>query len=65
MNLIEVYNLLLSLQCNFNKDICDKIFKNDSDHLYIKWLQCNGNMLNFITRLDKMNQILLFNYAML
>lgn len=58
-------NLLLSLQCNFNKDLCDKIFgeRDMSDHLYPKWLNSNRNILNFFTRLDTRNQTLLLNWA--
>jgi len=65
MNLNQAYNMLFTLQCNFNKDICDKIFESNSDHLYEKWLQSDENILNFIARLDKINKQKLFNWMML
>lgn len=49
-------NLLLRLQCDFNKELCDKIFNDLSDHLFEKWLQTNGNILNFFSHLDIKNQ---------
>ena len=54
--------LLLKVQFNFNKDICDEIFKNDSDHLYQKWISCSNNLLHFINRLDKHNTNLLLSW---
>jgi len=49
-------NLLLRLQCDFNKEICDKIFSDLSDHLFNKWLKTDGNILNFFSQLDINNQ---------
>lgn len=50
------YDILLSLQCNFNKQICDKIFTDYSNHLYEKWLNCDQNILKFISLLDSVNR---------
>ena len=55
-NLIVSVDILLLLQCTFNKFISDKIFKDDSNQLYPKWEQSNGNILNFITKLDDNNK---------
>ena len=49
-------NLLLRLQCDFNKEMCDKIFNDLSDHLFDKWLKTDGNILNFFSQLDIKNQ---------
>lgn len=56
-------NLLLRLQSDFNKEICDKIFNNLSDHLFEKWLQTNGNILNFFSRLDTKNQKIMLKWT--
>lgn len=57
-------NLLLSLQCNFNKDLCDKIFEDLSGHLFPKWLNSDGNILNFMSRLDQHNKTLLLKWVL-
>ena len=49
-------NLLSSLQCNFDKEMCDEIFNDLSDHLFDKWLKSNGNILNFFGQLDNQNK---------
>ena len=56
-------NLLLRLQSDFNKEICDKIFNDLSDHLFKKWLQTNGNILNFFSRLDTKNQKIMLKWS--
>ena len=56
-------DILLSLQCNFSKLVCDEIFGQDSNHLFEKWLFSDKNLLYFITRLDNCNQAKLFRYA--
>lgn len=63
MSLTNSYNILLSLQCNFNKYMCDRVFGNDSDHLYPKWVASQGNILHFMTRLDDMNREKLLKFA--
>ena len=55
-NLITVADVFISLQCNFNKTICDEIFKDDSDHLFKKWTNSDNNIINFLTRLDTENK---------
>lgn len=62
--LIKVSNMLLSLQCNFNNIICDQIFGLDSDHLYLKWINSGGNILDFMTRLDDNNKVKLLLWGM-
>ena len=57
-------NLLLRLQSDFNKEICDKIFHHLSDHLFEKWLQTNGNILNFFSRLDTKNQKIMLKWSL-
>ena len=63
MSLTNSYNMLLSLQCNFKKYMCDQIFGNDSNHLYPKWVSSDGNILHFLTRLDDENREKLLRYA--
>lgn len=62
--LIKTYNILLSLQCNFNKNICDQIFGLDSEHLYTKWISSNGNILGFISRLDDINKLKILTWGL-
>jgi hypothetical protein len=63
MSLNIFYNILLSLQYNFNKRLCDKIFGINSDHIYPKWLSSDGNILCFLTRLDDNNRDNLLEYV--
>jgi len=63
INTKECFQVYLYLQCNFSKDMSDQIFQDMSDHLYNKWLVCNGNMLNFITCLDNNNINKLLSHA--
>lgn len=62
--LFDHTNLLLSLQCNFNKDLCDTIFEELSDHLFPKWVNSDGNILNFLTMLDISNKTRLLKWAL-
>jgi len=57
-------NILLSLQYCFNKEICDIIFNDLSDHLFEKWLQTNGNILNFFSHLDIKNQKAMLKWSL-
>lgn len=56
-------NLLLRLQCDFNKEICDKIFSDLSDHLFNKWLKTDRNILNFFSQLDIKNQTAILKWS--
>ena len=58
-NLIKSYKLLFFIQNNFDKKVSDKLFGKSSDHLFIKWLNTEYNMLNFISMLDNENRNLL------
>ena len=49
-------DVLLFMENNFNKESCDYIYGNLSDHLFEKWSKSNNNILTFYTRLDKPNQ---------
>ena len=62
--LMEVFNILLSLQCNFNKNICEQVFGLCSEHLYEKWVSSDGNIINFMTRLDVDNKAKLLSWGM-
>ena len=62
---INTTNILLSLQSNFNKNVCDQIFDIDSDHLYLKWIGSNGNILSFISRLDDINKLKILKWTII
>ena len=61
--LINCYKIMSYIQCNFNKKISDDIFNELSDHLYSKWIDCDFNLLNFMSRLDKQNKLILLNWG--
>jgi hypothetical protein len=63
MNITDFYNIMLSLQCNFNKDLCDTVFGNESNHLYPKWIASHGNIIHFMTMLDSVNRKNLLDYV--
>jgi hypothetical protein len=56
MSLEQSYNTFMYLQCNFNLFICEEIFGDLSEHLFEKWLNCNENILNFLSKLDSENR---------
>jgi hypothetical protein len=60
----ENYQLFLYIQTNFSKDICDQIFGNLSDHMFEKWESCDGNIINFLNRLDNENCDSLFRWGL-
>ena len=57
-------NLLLRLQSDFNKEICDRIFNDLSDHLFDKWLKTDRNILNFFSQLDIKNRKKLLKWSL-
>lgn len=63
-NLIIFSDILFLLQENFNEYISYKIFKIDSKHLFPKWKESNGNILNFMTRLDDNNKEKLITWVL-
>jgi hypothetical protein len=63
MNITESYNILSSLQSNFDIYMCDNIFGLNSNHIYDKWITSQQNIINFLTTLDHVNRQKLLNYA--
>lgn len=63
MSLSNSINILLCMENNFNKQISDTLFHNLSDHLWEKWIHCDGNILKYITRLDKYNKYILLKWG--
>lgn len=57
------FNVFLRLQNDFNKGISNKVFGDLSNHLFNKWLNCERNMLNFISILDNTNKNRLLEWA--
>ena len=49
---------LVSLQYNLTEIACCQIFgsKQLGSHLHLKFLQCNGNIIEFYSRLDVKNK---------
>lgn len=43
------------MQVNFDFEICGKIFGDDCNHMYNKWLECNSNIIDYISRMDSSN----------
>ena len=62
LNCMTYTTLLMDLQYKFNKSVCDEIYTLNSSHIYEKWMSCNGNLLDFINRLDNNNRLLLVKY---
>ena len=59
----EVINILIKIQNNYNKEISNRIFGELSNHLYSKWLNCNKNILAFISQLDYSNKTKFFKWV--
>jgi len=56
-DLLKYFDSYLYIQCNFSYYKCLDIFgKEMGEHLWPKWLQCEGNLIYFMQRLDKVNQ---------
>ena len=52
-NCITVLNIM---QVNFSPEICQKIFGSDYMHYWKKWTSTDGNIIEFINRLDQNNK---------
>ena len=63
MDTIQSYNFLLCVQDNFNKQICDTLFGDLSNHIYYKWLDSEYNILNFLSKLDDNNKDTLLKWG--
>ena len=57
------FDKYMFLQCSFCDDISKKVFGQDSDHIYIKWINCDNNILSFLSSLDDNNRHKLFNWV--
>lgn len=63
LDLLNSFELFMYIQTNFSRLSCNDIFPDDSAHYWKKWLECDGNGLNFISRLDDMNKLRIFIWA--
>ena len=54
--LLYYYNIFLHLQNRVSKDICDEVFGELSEHIYIKWINCDYNIIYFLSQLDDANK---------
>ena len=61
--LTKNYNMFIFIQSNFNKNICDILYSELSNHLFNKWLKCDGNILNFISMLDNNNKLIILKWG--
>jgi len=61
---LQVMNHLISLQCDLTEIVCIQIFgkKQMGIHLYQKFLQSKGNIINFYSCLDANNKKYLADY---
>jgi len=57
------FTVFLKLQNDFNKEISNRVFGDLSTHLFHKWLNCDRNILNFISMLDNSNKNKLLHWA--
>lgn len=57
------FNKFQFMQCHFSKEVCDKIFSDLSDHIYIKWEEADFNIITFLSFLDSGNKQKMFIWA--
>jgi hypothetical protein len=58
------FDLLLSIQCNFSYSIAERIFFEQTDHFWSKWLKVEGNIISFLASLDVFNRNKVISWAM-
>ena len=51
------------MQCHFSKKVCEEIFADLSEHIYIKWEEADFNIITFLTFLDSRNKQKMFTWA--
>jgi hypothetical protein len=56
MDIHTSVSMITYLQYNFDKNMCNIIFENDSCHFFEKWEKSNNNIIDFLSRLDKQNK---------
>jgi len=56
---LKSVDFFLYIQCNFSLYVCSQIFPELAEHLWEKW---DGNLLHFITRLDRENRYKLIKW---
>ena len=55
-------DMYLWCQNNISISIFEKLFNNLANHLWNKFIESDGNFLNFLTRLDHINKSILFKW---
>lgn len=63
LDVLLSYEIILTMQCNFSYTVCQKIFPEDTTHYWDKWNVSSQNMLYFLSRLDRMNKIILIKWG--
>lgn len=56
---------IMTLQQTFNLSLCVRLFGKGAPHLYSKWMEDEGNILSFMSRLDAVNWNILMQHAMM
>ena len=57
------FNKFIFMQCHFSKEVCNELFGDLSEHIYIKWLDSDFNIINFLSSLDSRNKQKMFIWA--
>ena len=55
-------DIYLYAQNTISLYLFEQLFGEMADHIYSKWEESNGNFLNFMTRLDYVNQNIIFQW---
>ena len=55
--------MLIYIQNVFDKEICNKLFGDLSNHIYQKWIDSDFNLVNFLSKLDNQNKLHFMKWA--
>lgn len=61
--LINNYNLFLTIQNRLDTEAFQQIFGPDYKHYESKWILCENNLLSFMNMLDYSNKEKVFNWG--
>jgi hypothetical protein len=62
-DLLDFYSIILWLNTNLNDTMIENIFTHDSQHMYIKWVDSNYNLMTYLSSLDHVNLEKILTYA--
>ena len=52
----KAFQIFLAMQCNFSYDVAGHVFSRDRDHFWEKWLKVEGNIISFLSSLDRFHR---------